>query len=110
MDRTVVDFLPGELVCSGGDYGTISLTGVTAEARTTLDKIVTGTRLSGRQPRIVLSFEYDDAASPYIEDRHAGYAGTPERGVGSGASEHDTGGEEGVAEDTAQQGQVDGGA
>lgn len=97
MGRTVIDFVPGELVCGGGDYGSIHIVATTEASRRTLDEVVAATRFSGCQPGIVLSFEYDDAATPFFEDRHAGRERTPESGVPADAEQPQPGREEGLA-------------
>lgn len=97
MGTTRVEFLSGELVCAGGDYGSLVLAGTTPEAVRTLDTILAGVRYSGRQPRFVFVVDYEDSPTPFIEDRHAGREGTPERGVGADAGGTEPGGEEGLA-------------
>lgn len=107
MARTVVEFGPGELLVVGGDYGEMVLSSPFKNVCDTLDAVVTSTRLSGGRPRISVVVEYDDAAAPFIEDRHAGREGTPESGVPSDAERVDTSGAESLVTPEPAGGQAD---
>ena len=109
MARVFVEFAPGELELLGGDYGAIYLQGLQKASRDAIDAVVTSARLSGRQPRIGLSCEYDDASQVVVENWHAGREGTPEAGVGGAdAAQPEPAGAEGVASEAAEGGQTEG--
>lgn len=110
MGTTRFEFGPDELCLSGGDYGSVSLDGLTATARRTLDTITEATRLSGGRSRVSLVVDLDDVAPPVIEARHAGREGTPESGVGQldlvAAAKLDARGDEGVDSEGAAVGEA----
>lgn len=80
----------------GGDYGQICIEGNTPFARHALDQIVAATRCGVDRAHVELLVSFDDGATPFIEIRNAGYAGTPGVGVGPGTANADAGGEESV--------------
>jgi len=82
VGSTLFELMPDELRRVGGDYGSIHLEGTTPAARRALDAIAEAVGRLGCRARINLSVDVDDAPPAIVEDWHAGFARTPERGVG----------------------------
>lgn len=77
MGTDRVEFDRGELRVVGGDYGTLTIEGLTHEARGALDAIVAGNRRCSERTSVLgLVVEHDDTPDLF-EDRHAGREGAP---------------------------------
>lgn len=96
MGIDTVKFDRGELRVVGGDYGTLTVEGLTDEARRTLDTIIAGNRRCGERTSILSLVVEHDNSPDLFESRHAGLEGTtrfePARGTddeGGSATESD---------------------
>lgn len=76
MGTATAEFLPGELVVVGGDYGEILLAGTSPAARQSIEQVIGATRCRPDGTKCQLVVTYDDSASTFFEDRNAGREGS----------------------------------
>lgn len=105
MAKRVVRIPVSDLLIVGGDYGEITLRGGSEAARESIRAVAASVGCGSFQPRCDAEFCYDDTASPFIENRHAGREGPRlVDGTPNGASASEGGASPAAVEGDAERG------